>query len=107
MKIVDKLEHLPVEDRDLCVEIMEHTIGLDSGRVFTREGSKIYKPYRNHFNTYVGRTPWEWLEEAGYATHGKEYQNDNCPASTDYYLTPNGIQWLAHEEKISICITPD
>ena len=104
-KMEDKLKHLPAEDRDLCVEIMEHTIGLDRGKVFTREGSKIYKPYRNYFNTSVGKDPWVWLEEAGYAAHGKEYQHEDGPASTDYYLTPNGIQWLVHELRINICIT--
>lgn len=105
MKIEDKLEHLAAEDRDLCVEIMEHTIGLDRGKVFTREGAKIYKPYRNYFNTHVGRAPWMWLEEAGYAGHGKEYQNEGSHASTDYYLTPNGLQWLAKELRINICVT--
>ena len=101
----DKLKHLPAEDRDLCIEIMEHTIGLDRGNVFKREGYKIYRPYRNYFNTSVGKSPWVWLEEAGYASHGKEYQNEDRTPSTDYYLTPDGIQWLVHELRINICLT--
>ena len=102
----DKLKHLAAEDREMCIEIMEHTIGLDGqGKIINRDGYKIYRPYRNYFNTYVGKDPWVWLEEAGYAAHGKEYQNEGSPASTDYYLTPDGLQWLAKEERICICLT--
>ena len=35
----------------------------------------------------------------------EEYQNEDRPASTDYYLTPDGLQWLAKEERICICLT--
>ena len=75
------------------------------GQTFTRDGAKIYKPYRNYFNTDVGYDPWVWLEEAGYAAHGKETPKEDGRKNTDYYLTPNGLQWLAKELRINICLT--
>ncbi len=98
-------QELTNEIRQMAIAVAVHTIGLDNKRPFTKDGSKIYCPYRNYFNTWLQETPWPELEAAGYATHGKVRENECGMKTTDYYLTPDGLQWLARELKINICVT--
>lgn len=35
------------------IALMEHCIGLDCKKPYTRHGKKFYRPYRNRYATYV------------------------------------------------------
>lgn len=83
----------------LYAELMGHAIGLDGGKVFKRDGARIYKPYRNHFTVSEQDEEWETLIGVGYAekTVGK--------TMITYSVTPDGIQWLVKYSRINICLT--
>ena len=96
---------LSEEELRKCVEKCIHTIGLDYEKPFRRGGILIYKPYRNYFTTYVGEFPWPDLERAGFAKHSNSVILEDGTEKTCYFLTPDGLQWLARELKICICLT--
>ena len=101
----NKLKHLNQERYGYIVEIAKHTIGMDYKKPFRKDGSQIYLPYRNYFNTYVGRDGFDELEKAGYASHREIHRDEDGRETTDYYLTPDGLKWLAQETRCNICLT--
>ena len=87
------------KEKSLYAELMGHAIGLDYGKVFTREGARIYKPYRNYFIVTEPEAEWETMVAAGYAK-----RNDG-KTRIEYSVTPDGIQWLVNYSRINICLT--
>lgn len=85
--------------RSLYAELMGHAIGLDNGKIFKRDGEKIYMPYRNYFLVTEPDEEWETLVAAGYAEKHVGQTN------TQYSVTPDGIQWLVKYSRINICLT--
>lgn len=101
----NKLGHLIKRDYDQIVELAKHTIGMDNAKPFKRDGRYFYLPYRNFFFTYVGRDGFPELEKAGYAAHRTIHKDEDGTEMTDYYLTPDGLQWLSCETRCHICLT--
>lgn len=83
----------------LYAELMGHAIGLDNGKIFKRDGARIYIPYRNHFTVSEPDEEWEILVGAGYA------EKDKGVTMITYRVTPDGIQWLVKYSRINICLT--
>ena len=86
--------------KQVCIALAEHTIGMDSQEVWRTHGTRVYVPYRNYFSAARPDNAWEAMVEEGYA---KRYDGKE---SVQYSMTPDGIQWLARELKVNICLTP-
>lgn len=95
---------LPQDKYEQALEWAKHAIGMDIKKPFRKDGCIIYVPYRNYFNTVLHNPIWQELAFAGLAAHGSTYMVDDGTERTSYFLTPNGLQWLAKELRIFICI---
>lgn len=105
--VVKKAIHLNKEDgqgendaseKERCLELASHAIGMDSRKAFTTHGEKVYIPYRNYFTCPQPEAPWESMVEKGYA------RRIDHELSVEYRMTPDGIQWMARELKINIAL---
>lgn len=95
---------LPQDKYEQALEWAKHAIGMDGKRPFRKDGCIIYVPYRNYFSTVLHDPIWQELAFAGLAAHGSIYMDNDGTERTSYSLTPNGIQWLAKELRMFICI---
>lgn len=86
---------------DNAIALMEHCIGLDRKKPYTRHGKQFYKPYRNYYYTTADDSVWCCLETLGYAVHGPVKMIDGRE-SCDFYLTHKGFGFLS--DKLKICI---
>ena len=85
--------------KDYCLDLAKHTIGMDSREVYRTHGEKVYVPYRNYFTAPQPEEAWELMVKEGYArrTDGKDY--------VTYRMTPDGILWMVQELRVYICLT--
>lgn len=84
-----------------AIALMEHCIGLDRKKPYTRLGKRFYKPYRNYYSTTADDSVWCHLETLGYAVHGPVKMicgRESC----NFYLTHKGFGFLS--DKLKICI---
>ena len=89
--------------RKVCIDLAQHAIGMDHAKTFRRNGEKIYLPYRNYFTAARREEPWEIMIVKGYAIGIAEQLEDGSMYVT-YRMTPDGLQWLAKELRINICL---
>lgn len=77
---------------DMLFAGMEHCIGLDYGKVYSRSGRYFYKPYRNDYDAGSGDEPmWEALVEKHLAWKVRLY-----------HLSISGLYLLRHQTGIYI-----
>lgn len=81
-------------DTEFLIKIARHCIGLDNSHPYVRNGKVFYKPYRNYYTTALPNSAWDELERKGYATHNEIRLSYGERASTTYYLTRAGLDWL-------------
>lgn len=81
-----------------------HTIGLNSSyprikkRLYTRNGKRYYKPYRNYF--YGNDSDLNKLVEAGYMESYQETSNGRKEKT--YWFNRTGLDWLGEQLDIYI-----
>jgi len=86
-------------EKEICLDLAKHTIGMDSKEVYRTHGEKVYIPYRNYFSAAHPEEAWELMVKEGYA------KRTDYKESVNYKMTPDGIQWMAKELRINICLT--
>lgn len=95
----DEYIHIQKDGKTITVCTMRqkalHTIGLNSGhigrRLYTRQGKRYYKPFRNFFG---GKDKdLDLLVRAGYMVFGKD---------EFYHFNRNGLDWLGDQLGIYI-----
>lgn len=75
-----------------------HTIGFNSsfprrrGRLYTRNGKKYFRSYRNYF--YGNDSDLDKLVEAGYM---ESYQEIDMGREKTYWFNRNGLDWLGEQ----------
>lgn len=79
------------------VDRCKHAIGLDCKNPYHRHGKAFYKPYRNYYHTRANDEIWIDLIRLGLAS-----VSEDRTGYVDFYLTPNGIEWLGRQTKITI-----
>lgn len=79
------------------IELAKHAIGLDYKNPYKRHGKLFYKPYRNHFATFITDKIWTELAANGYAEHDEPNEH-----GTIFRLTNKGLEWLGNELGIKI-----
>lgn len=82
-----------------CMELSRHAIGMDQRKIFIREGARIYLPYRNYYTAPQPVEAWEYMVKEGWAVR-QDYQD----GGVRYSMTPDGIQWMARELLVNICL---
>lgn len=76
-----------------------HTIGFNSsyprrmGRLYTRNGKRYFRPYRNYF--YGNDSDLDKLVEAGYMEYYKEISNGRTEKT--YWFNRTGLDWLGEQ----------
>lgn len=87
-------------NKDLCISLASHAIGLDNKNPYKRHGKLFYKPYRNYFSTAKGCDdfePWDIMENAGYAASWEDGRERYM-----FWLTRKGLDWLGEQLGIKI-----
>lgn len=87
------------EMRPMCVEYARHAIGMDRERVRRVDGFLVYISYRNSFAVSEPEPHWEAMVAEGYA------KRTDWSDGVSYRMTPDGLQWLAREVGVNICMT--
>lgn len=87
-------------NKELCINLASHAIGLDNKKPYKRHGKLFYKPYRNYFSTAKGCDDlemWKTMENAGYAASYIVHLNVYV-----FWLTRKGLDWLGEQLGIKI-----
>lgn len=89
-----------MDNKNHCIELAKHCIGIDRKKPYTRHGKKFYKPYRNYYATGTGKNLdyWEIMVLEGYADTWKYGRNGGFT----FYLTRKGLDWLGEQLGIYI-----
>lgn len=103
MQLPDE-EYIRKDGKTYCtfLQVVKHTIGMDSRNCYTRHGRKFYKPYRNYFAAWDGDKNWEQAVSEGLAVKEIHPGHDGERDTAFYSLTRKGLDWLG--EHIGVVI---
>lgn len=77
-------------NKEILISRMEHCIGFDRRKPYTRHGRKFFKPYRNYYATREDELMEEAVKEGLlYKRKSKNYMY--------YSVTDKGREWLGNE----------
>ena len=87
------------EKENIYISFASHAIGLDHKKPYKRHGRLYYRPYRNYYDASIKDCEiWDFMVAAGYAKAGRKDRR----GGRIYWLTREGLDWLAEKLNIKI-----